>query len=194
MAARRPLTIVIPLAAALGVVWPTACWAQWPEMPPPAYQLAAHAAGTPSELLYAVAKTESNAKLRIGYFPWPWTLNVNQKSLYFTTRDEACRAALNGIELHGEFSVDIGLTQQNWGHVGKEWFAHPCDALDPYANLAAASKQLRRYYDQSGDWIVAAGKYHRPAGGEPASRYRAAVRRRLEQICAQACTFPISQH
>lgn len=168
--------------------------AQWPEVPPPAYQIAGHAAGTPSELLYAVAKTESNAKLRIGYFPWPWTLNVKGKAMYFASRDEACRAALDAIRQHGERGVDIGLTQQNWGYVGKEWFAHPCDALDPYANLQAASKQLRRYYDTSGDWVTAAGKYHRPAGGAPAKRYRAAVRARLGQICAQSCSFPISNH
>ncbi|OLU25667.1 Soluble lytic murein transglycosylase [Pseudomonas sp. PA15(2017)] len=169
-------------------------WAQWPEVPPPAYQLAGHTAGTPSELLYAVAKTESNAKLRIGYFPWPWTLNVKGKAMYFSTREEACRAALEGIQKHGERGVDIGLTQQNWGYVGKEWFSHPCDALDPYANLSAASKQLRRYFDTTGDWLDAAGKYHRPAGGTPARRYRAQVRSRLGQICAQSCSFPISQH
>lgn len=166
----------------------------WPEIPPPAYQVAAHAGGTPSELLYAVAKTESNTKLRIGYFPWPWTLNIKGKPFYFATRQEACSAALEGIREHGERGVDIGLTQQNWGYVGKSWFSHPCDALDPYANLQAASKQLRRYYDSSGDWVTAAGQYHRPAGGQPAKRYRAAVRSRLNQICAQFCTFPISNH
>lgn len=176
------------------LVQSTIAFAQWSEVPPPAYQVAAHPAGVPSELLYAVAKTESNAKLRIGYFPWPWTLNVKGRSMYFNTREEACLAALDGISQHGERGVDIGLTQQNWGYVGKDWFTHPCDALNPYDNLQAAAKQIRRYYDDAGDWLTAAGRYHRPAGGEPAKRYRAAVRKRLQQICSTSCSFPISSH
>lgn len=194
MAAYRSLA-----ALTLAIAFPTGATAsdsKWRELPPPAYQVAAYAAGTPSELLYAVARTESNTKLRIGYYPWPWTLNVKGKAMYFASRDQACRAALEGIRVHGPRGVDIGLAQQNWGYVGKDWFAHPCDALDPYANLRAAARQLRRYYDTSasGDWLTAAGQYHRPAGGEPAKRYRAAVRKQLSQICAQACTFPISKH
>ncbi|MHB0818476.1 lysozyme family protein [Stutzerimonas stutzeri] len=191
MAIRTALIVKLALS---GATISSAANAQWPELPPPAYQIASHTAGVPSELLYAVAKTESNAKLRIGYYPWPWTLNVKGKSMYFDTRNEACNAALEGIRQHGERGVDIGLTQQNWGWVGKNWFAHPCDALDPYTNLQAASKQLRRYYDASNDWVTAAGQYHRPAGGAPAKRYRAAIRKRLNQICAQSCTFSISDH
>lgn len=164
------------------------------ETPPPAYQIAGHTGGSPSELLYAVAKNESNARLRIGYFPWPWTLNIKGKALYFNTRDEACTAALNGIQEHGEKGVDIGITQQNWGWTGKFWFKHPCDALNPYDNLQAASKQIRNYFDDTGDWVTAAGMYHRPAGGEPARKYRRAVRERLQQICGERCSFPISTH
>lgn len=43
------------------------------EIPPPAYQLAAHDAGIPSAVLYAVALQESGIALRGQRTPWPWT-------------------------------------------------------------------------------------------------------------------------
>lgn len=157
------------------------------EIAPPAYQLAARSADVPVEVLFALAKTESNARLQVGYLPWPWTLNVDKRSLRFDTRQEACAAAVQALRQHSAFKVDIGLTQQNWGHVGRHWFKHPCDALAPTANLQAAATQLRRYYDTTHDWIAAAGKYHRPAGGEPARKYRATIRKHLQQICSGQC-------
>lgn len=151
----------------------------WAETPPPAYQRAAMSGDIPVDLLWAVARVESNFKIKIGTYPWPWTLNVAGASKYFRTRDEACSAALTGIAEHGAKAVDIGLTQQNWGWVGVDFYSHPCDALDPNDNLRTASIRLRQCYEEHKDWIYAAGCYHRPAGGEPAKAYRAAVQRKL---------------
>ena len=59
-------------------------------------------------------------------------------------------------------------------------FSH---AFDPYTNLRAAARILRACYDaQPGSWIKAAGCYHHPAGGKPAAKYMAIVRRKLSQI------------
>lgn len=139
---------------------------------PPAYQRAAKSAGIPSAVLYAIARVESNKKIKIGYHPWPWTLNIAGQSLYFSTRKEACIAIVHGLAAHGKYKVDIGLTQLNWGWVGEQHFSHPCAALSPSNNLMIAAKQLRRCFEIEQDWIKAAGCYHRPAGGEPAARYR----------------------
>lgn len=151
------------------------------EIPPPAYQRAALARGVPPAVLYAVAKVESNFKSKIGVYPWPWTLNVKGQSRFFATRDEACSAALDGLQTHGKYGVDIGLTQQNWGWVASQHYDHPCDALSPHDNLNTAAIELRKCFDKEGDWVKAAGCYHRPAGGEPARRYRAAFQKKYQQ-------------
>lgn len=142
------------------------------ETPPPAYQRAALFGGVPPEVLYAIAKMESNYKIKIGTYPWPWTLNIKGKGYYYATRQEACAAALDGISRHGKYGVDIGLTQQNWGWVGIDYYANPCDALSPNENLRTAARQLNKCFQKEGDWVRAAGCYHRPAGGEPARIYR----------------------
>lgn len=152
------------------------------ETPPPAYQAAALARGVPPAVLYSVAKVESNFKIRIGYYPWPWTLNVKGQARYFATRAEACSAALEGLRLHGKYGVDIGLTQQNWGWVGMQHYRHPCDALSPNDNLATAAIELRKCFDKEGDWVRAAGCYHRPAGGEPARLYRERFNKKYRQV------------
>jgi hypothetical protein len=151
------------------------------EIPPPAYQRAALSQGVPPEVLYTIAKVESNFKSKIGVYPWPWTLNIKGKGHFFATRDEACSAALDGLKTHGKYGVDIGLTQQNWGWVASQHYAHPCDALSPNDNLNTAALTLRKCFDKEGDWIKAAGCYHRPAGGEPARRYREAFNTKYQK-------------
>ncbi len=153
--------------------------------PPTAYRQVAAAAGIPEQLLYAVAQTESNTQLRIGYYPWPWTLNVKGKPMRFETRDLACQAVRKAIAEQGIYAVDIGLTQQNWGYIGRTRFREPCDALHPIHNLQSAALLLRQYYRQTGDWVSAAGMYHRPAGGEPARLYRSKIERRLQAVVAE---------
>lgn len=152
------------------------------EIPPPAYQRAAVMHGVPPAVLYSIAKVESNLKITIGYYPWPWTLNVKGKGSYFATRAEACSAVMEGLRIHGKYGVDIGLTQQNWGWVGSQHYAHPCDALSPSGNLNTAAIELRKCFEKEGDWVRAAGCYHRPAGGEPARRYREAFTKKYLQI------------
>jgi len=152
------------------------------EEPPPAYQRAALLGGVPPAVLYAVAKMESNLKIKIGIYPWPWTLNIKGQGRYFATRDEACDAAVQGLAQHGRYAVDIGLTQQNWGWIGAKYYAQPCDALSPVDNLNIAAIELRRCFDKEGDWVRAAGCYHRPAGGEPARIYRERFSKKYQQV------------
>lgn len=152
------------------------------EVIPSAYLDAANRHGVPPEILYAVAQQESNAKLNIGFYPWPWTLNIAGKGAYFSTRQAACEAAERAIKEKGEKSVDIGLTQQNWGYIGKSHYSNPCDALNPYQNLETGALELRRCFDKRGDWIEAAGCYHRPAGGKPAELYKSSISKRLTRF------------
>jgi hypothetical protein len=66
--------------------------------------------------------------------------------------------------------------------VTRDTIFQPCDALDPYRNLAVTAALLREHHTVTGDWVLAAGRYHRPAGGAPAARYRAGFSRQLEGL------------
>ncbi|WP_298838705.1 hypothetical protein [uncultured Salinicola sp.] len=154
---------------------------------PSAYVVAAEDNGIPPEVLYAVASAESKTRLDAGVRPWPWTLNVAGKSMRFGDRQSACQALRDALE--ATQIIDVGIAQLNvrwqpqlFGQ-GRR-FADPCEGLNPYANLDEAARLLRQYHDDSGDWVVAAGRYHRPAGGKPAARYRAIVSRELAALGA----------
>lgn len=155
--------------------------AQADELPPPAYQLAAHDADIPSTVLFAIALRESGIHVRGRLLPWPWTLNIAGTPYRFATRQTACHALLQALTQNDAKRVDAGLGQTNLGYHGQR-FTSPCEALDPYQNLAVTAALLREHHAATGDWVSAAGRYHRPAGGKPAARYRAGFSRQLERL------------
>jgi soluble lytic murein transglycosylase-like protein len=77
--------------------------------------------------------------------------------------------------------VDVGLMQVNWRYHGDKLRTHWL-ALDPWFNLRIGASILREMYDQCGDWIVAAGRYHAPANPERAGKYANQVRRHLATL------------
>jgi len=150
-------------------------------IPPPAYQLAAHHADVPSAVLYAIALQESGIHLRGQRVPWPWTLNVAGQPRRFTTRAAACGELQDALDAQPNRRIDVGLGQINVGYHAHR-VAHPCDLLDPYRNLRIAATILREQYRQGEDWLPAIGRYHRPAGGTPAARYRRSVHQHLSHV------------
>ncbi|WP_458127750.1 lytic transglycosylase [Pseudomonas sp. Z2-11] len=151
------------------------------ELPPPAYQLAAHNADIPSMVLFAIALQESGIHVRGRLLPWPWTLNIAGTPYRFATRQTACHALLQALARQEAKRVDVGLGQTNLGYHGQH-FSSPCEALDPYRNLAVTAALLQEHHAATGDWVSAAGRYHRPAGGTPAARYRAGFSRQLKRL------------
>ena len=151
------------------------------QLPPPAYQLAAHDADIPSMVLFALALQESGIHVRGRLLPWPWTLNIAGIPYRFATRQAACHALLQALARHDAKRVDVGLGQTNLGYHGQR-FSSSCEALDPYRNLAVTAALLQEHHATTGDWVSAAGRYHRPAGGAPAARYRAGFSRQLERL------------
>lgn len=160
-----------------------ACFAG--EMPPPAYQLAAQRTGIPSTVLYAVALQESGTTLRGRRVPWPWTLNVAGHPEHYATRIEACEALHQALMNTAANRIDAGLGQINLGYHA-ELYREPCELLDPYHNLAVAADILREQHGADEDWLLAIGRYHRPAGGEPAERYRRHVNAHLTRLLGSA--------
>jgi len=148
---------------------------------PSAYHVAARQEGVPPAVLYALALTESGVRLKQGIRPWPWTLNIAGKSYYFRNQQAACAAITQAVATQGRKRVDVGLGQINLGwHAGL--FHSDCDALQPNRNLRHAARLLRSHFEHSGDWLAAAARYHRPAGGLPAQRYRQTFTRQLAQV------------
>ena len=142
---------------------------------PAAYRWVASAHGVPSALLYAIALAESGKTIasKNDWRPWPWTLNIAGKGVYFSTRWQAWRALDASLQA-GETSVDIGLMQVNWRfhqrQLGNSWLA-----LEPYHNLNVGADILKRCYKKRRDWWSSVGCYHAPADHPRAKRYQARV-------------------
>lgn len=137
---------------------------------PPLYAEIAVREGIPPKVLYSIALTESQKRLDNGNVrPWPWTLNVQGKGYYFDSEQQACQALTRWLSVTN--NIDIGLTQQNWRWQG-EHFSSPCEVLNPHINLSHAARLLKSGYERRGNWLDAAGWYHRPAGGKPAQQYQ----------------------
>jgi hypothetical protein len=151
------------------------------EVPPPAYQLAAHDAGIPSAVLFAVALQESGAILLGHLVPWPWTLNIAGTPYRYASRDETCAALRRALQQVPSARVDVGLGQLNVGYQGHR-VGQPCELLNPYRNLAITATILREQHDPGQDWLLAIGRYHRPAGGPLALIYEQSVHRYLARV------------
>jgi len=148
---------------------------------PPAYQLAAQQADIPASVLYAVALQESGLRWRERLIPWPWSLNVAGRTLRFETRHQACAALRQALQQTPATRIDAGLAQINLGYQ-KHRYRQPCELLDPYRNLSIAAGILKAHHRPDEDWLLAIGRYHRPAGGTPAVRYRRSVSRHLARL------------
>lgn len=172
-------------AATMRVVDPISCSACGANVAPPAYEWAAKAAGIPASVLFAVAREESGAPLRGRWIPWPWTLNIGGTPLRFATWAQACTALDRALTSTSSHRIDVGLAQIDLGYYGDR-VTRPCELLDPYRNLLIAARILRHYHDSGESWMVAIGRYHRPAGGAPAERYRRDVAQQLARVLANA--------
>ncbi len=145
---------------------------------PQGYQRIGEAYGIPPELLYAVALTESEGP-GIGK-PWPWTANVAGEGYYFASR-QALFDALNALQKRGETHFDVGPAQINWYWNGG-LFDSLWEATDPYVNLQTAASLLQDYYQETGFFEAAVGRYHSPSDPLRAERYRNRVWQRLALV------------
>ncbi len=131
---------------------------------------AAAESGVPVSVLKAIALTETGRARGGSTRPWPWTVNMEGKGVWFDNR----AAALAYVYEHfkrGARSFDVGCFQINykWHH---QHFASIEEMFDPLANAQYAAEFLRSLHAESGDWEVAAGAYHSRTP-EYANRYKA---------------------
>ena len=155
--------------------------AQPNDLPPPAYNIAAQRSGIPPDILFAVALQESGISIRGQRLPWPWTLNIAGRAHYFASYNEACLSLRSSLVMHPAFRIDAGLTQINLGHQ-RRFYREPCELLHPRKNLEVAATLLSEQHRSGEDWLMAAGRFHRPAGGPRANRYQRHLRRHLGKL------------
>lgn len=120
-------------------------------------------------------------RLHDRHIPWPWTLNIAGHSERYATRAEACTALRDALSRTPARRIDAGLGQINLGYQSHR-YTKPCELLDPYRNLAIAARILREQHQPGENWLLAVGRYHRPAGGPAAARYRRSVNRHLTRV------------
>lgn len=115
--------------------------------------------GIPSGLLQAISKVESGRKDHTGRFiAWPWTVNAEGQSYYFSTKEEAIEA-VRELQFKGHKSIDVGCMQINL-------YYHPYafksleDAFDPAQNVAYAASFLTKLRNEHASWYMAISHYH----------------------------------
>jgi hypothetical protein len=106
----------------------------------------------PKNLLIAISKVESDLK--------PWALNIEGKSYFFDSRDDALAWAKEAHKSGRSF--DLGLMQIN-SYWLKKFGVSPEAALDPLANIYFGGWVLNQEYQRLGDLKKAIGAYHSPS-------------------------------
>ena len=135
-----------------------------------AAHFAARKTGVPLAVLQAITRTETGRKSDGRFTPWPWTVNMEGKGVWFDTLDEA-RAYVFRHFKRGARSFDVGCFQINyrWHHKA---FTSIDEMFEPEANAVYAAEFLRSLYEETGNWTDAAGAYHSRTP-KHADRYKA---------------------
>lgn len=153
------MRIVFIMAAVLGQgLSPASANADPSEICDRAAILAASQTGVPVSVLKAISLTETGRDQGGAMRPWPWTVNMEGKGVWFETEDAAQAYAEEHFK-RGARSFDVGCFQINykWHH---EHFTSLQAMFDPGENALYAARFLGELYAELGDWASAAGAYH----------------------------------
>lgn len=114
----------------------------------------------PTGLLYAIGLVESGRPVGGSAVrqPWPWTVQAENQSYYFTTKAAAIRW-VQQAQSRGVSSIDVGCMQVNLQYHPAA-FRSLSEAFDPGRNADYAARFLTALHTETGDWHVAAGRYH----------------------------------
>ncbi len=127
--------------------------------------------GVPQSLAIAIARVESRLH--------PWAVNIEGKSFYYDSHDEAL-SALEHASLQGK-SYDIGFMQIN-NYWLRRFKLTPRQVLNPYNNITLGVWILAQEIGRYGLSWDAVGSYHTPIRKNPknARRYVDNVKAELE--------------
>ena len=135
-----------------------------------AAQSAATKTGVPLSVLLAITRTETGRTKGGATTPWPWTVNMEGKGVWFDTEDQARSYVFRHFK-KGARSFDVGCFQINY-----KWHGSAFDSIDamfdPNENATYAARFLKSLHSELGDWSKAAGAYHSRTP-KYANRYKA---------------------
>lgn len=140
-------------------------------------QIASEKTGVPVGVLHAISLTETGRKKSGKFEPWPWTVNMEGKGVWFDNQDDA-RAYVYKNYKRGARSFDVGCFQLNFKWHG-DGFSSIEEMFEPNANAIYAAKFLAKLYQEFGDWSSAAGAYH-----SRTPKYATKYRKRFNRILA----------
>lgn len=144
----------------------------------------------PTNVMLAISLTETGKKIAGRVSPWPWTVNMEGKGVWFKNRHEAL-AYVKQHYKRGARSFDVGCFQINykWHH---QHFRSIEDMFDPDINAAYAARFLVELFQETGSWSLAAGHYHSRTP-EYANRYRERFNRYLARLSTDGVAPPVYQ-
>lgn len=146
-----------------------------------AAQDAAVQTGVPLSVLNAISLSETG-RTRGGEFrPWPWTVNMEGKGVWFDT-EQAAREYVYKNHKRGARSFDVGCFQLNYKWHGKA-FSSIEQMFDPSENAAYAARFLKQLHAELGNWPDAAGAYH-----SRTPKYASKYKKRFNSIHAKLAT------
>ncbi|MDA5092822.1 lytic transglycosylase domain-containing protein [Aliiroseovarius sp. KMU-50] len=121
-------------------------------------KVASQQTGVPISVLKAISLTETGRKRGGSFRPWPWTVNMEGKGVWFDTEEEARSYVFKHFK-RGARSFDVGCFQINykWHHKN---FSSLDEMFDPLANGLYAARFLSDLFSEKGNWSDAAGAYH----------------------------------
>ena len=125
--------------------------------------------GVPLGVLLAITRTETGRTKSGKTTPWPWTVNMEGKGVWFDTED-AARAFVFSHFKAGARSFDVGCFQINYKWHGGA-FRSIDEMFDPLENARYAAKFLMKLKGELGTWPETAGAYHSRTP-EYASKYK----------------------
>ena len=148
---------------------------------------AARRHGVPLAVMRAISLTETGRRMEGATRPWPWTVNMEGKGVWFDTASEALDYAHRHHD-RGARSFDVGCFQLNYRWHGRA-FPSIRDMFDPAANADYAARFLAELFVEFGDWTKAAGAYHSRTP-EFARKYEARFGRFLSELADGAYPAP----
>ena len=146
---------------------------------------AAQKTGVPINVLQAVTRVETGRQRGGKLSPWPWTVNMEGKGVWFDSEDEA-RAFVYKNYKRGARSFDIGCFQINYKWHGQE-FASIEEMFEPTTNALYAARFLLRLFNEKGSWDKAAGAFH-----SRTEKYASKYEKRFASVRQQLTDTPLA--
>lgn len=136
-------------------------------------------------VLRAISLTETGRKTDGVFRPWPWTVNMEGKGVWFDSRQDAQEFADKNFN-RGARSFDVGCFQLNyrWHNQG---FSSIEEMFDPGKNATYAANFLHELFLEKGNWPDAAGAYH-----SRTPKFANKYKKRFEALLAKLVSEPLT--